>query len=116
MINSRIRAFVRLFALCVLMGATDVVLRADITGTILGTVRDASGASMPNVTITVTNTETSLLQTARTDTSGRLSFPGASRRGPTRRGGAIRIPQIRSRKRSAPGESGAQSGRLHGRG
>src|SRR5689334_10458984 len=48
MINTRVRAFVTAgFALCVLMVARPVILRADITGTILGTVRDASGASMP---------------------------------------------------------------------
>src|ERR1051326_5084245 len=59
---------------CVWMAAPQAVLRADITGTILGTVRDASGAAMPNVSITVTNTETSLAQTARSDTTGDYRF------------------------------------------
>src|SRR5690349_10146605 len=75
MINSRIRRFLKAgFALCFLMAARQVVLRADITGTILGTVRDASGAFMPNVTITVTHTETNLVQTTHSDTSGDYRF------------------------------------------
>ena len=41
-------------AFCVWMIAPEAVLRADTTGTILGTVRDSSGAAMPNVTITET--------------------------------------------------------------
>ncbi len=56
------------------MAARQVVLRADITGTILGTVRDASGASMPNVIITITNSETNLVQTTHADTSGDYRF------------------------------------------
>ena len=75
MINSRIRRFIKAgLAICVLMAAPQAMLRADTTGTILGTVRDATGAAMPSVTITVTNTETSLVQTGRSDTSGDYRF------------------------------------------
>jgi hypothetical protein len=71
MISSRIRRFAKAgLALCVLMAAWPVTGHADVTGTILGTVRDATGAAMPNVTITVTNIETNLVQTARSDASG----------------------------------------------
>ena len=70
-----IRTFARMsFTLCILMAACPLVLRADITGSILGTVRDASSASMPNVTVTVTNVETNLTHTATTDTSGDYRF------------------------------------------
>jgi hypothetical protein len=75
MINSRIGKYVKTgFVLCVMMIARQAVLRADITGTILGTVRDASGASMPNVAITATNTETNLVQSTRSNTSGDYRF------------------------------------------
>ena len=80
-----IRRFARMsFTLCMLMAACPFVLRADITGSILGTVRDATSASMPNVTVTVTNMETNFTQTATTDTSGDyriLAFPGDLSRG-----------------------------------
>jgi hypothetical protein len=75
MIDSRMRGLVMAgCAFCVLLAARPAVLRADTTGTILGTVRDASGAAMPNVTITVTHSETNLVQSTRSDTSGDYRF------------------------------------------
>ena len=67
----RVRTFARMsFTLCVLLAARQVVLRADVTASILGTVRDASSAAMPNVTVTVTNLETNLSRKVTSDTSG----------------------------------------------
>lgn len=43
------------------------------TGTISGVVSDASGASVPNATVTVTNTATNISQTLKTDGSGRYT-------------------------------------------
>ncbi len=45
-------------------------LRADVTGSILGVVRDASGGVLPGVTVTATNVDTNQKQSARTDTAG----------------------------------------------
>ena len=45
------------------------------TGTILGTVRDASGASVPGATVTVQNTDTGLVRTVMTDNSGAYNAP-----------------------------------------
>jgi Carboxypeptidase regulatory-like domain/TonB dependent receptor len=44
------------------------------TGTILGTVKDSSGASIPGATVTVRNTETNLTKTAMTEQDGSYRF------------------------------------------
>jgi hypothetical protein len=45
------------------------------TGTILGTVKDSSGASIPGATVTLRNTDTNLTKTAITDQDGSYRFP-----------------------------------------
>jgi hypothetical protein len=45
------------------------------TGAILGTVRDSSGASIPNATVTVRNTDTNLTRPAKTEKDGSYRFP-----------------------------------------
>ena len=45
-------------------------------GTLLGTVTDASGALLPNVTITITNTATGVTKTSVTNAAGEYFFPG----------------------------------------
>jgi hypothetical protein len=45
------------------------------TGTILGTVKDSSGASIPGATVTVRNTDTNLTKTATTEQDGSYRFP-----------------------------------------
>jgi len=45
------------------------------TGTILGTVRDASGASIPGAMVTLRNTDTNLTKTATTEQDGSYRFP-----------------------------------------
>src|SRR5579864_127106 len=73
--TTRIRLFSRTaLAVCVLAAACQIVLRADVTGSILGTVRDATSATIPNVTVTVTNVETNLTQTANSDAVGDYRF------------------------------------------
>ncbi len=49
-------------------------LRADVTGSILGYVRDSSGGVLPNATLTVIQTSTGYTRTATTDGSGQYTF------------------------------------------
>jgi hypothetical protein len=46
-----------------------------VTGTILGTVTDDSGAVLPGVSVTVTNTGTGLVRTAVTNEAGEFTVP-----------------------------------------
>jgi hypothetical protein len=49
--------------------------QGETTSAILGRVSDASGAAVPNATVTVTNKDTALKRSAKTDESGRFNFP-----------------------------------------
>lgn len=49
-------------------------LRADVTGSILGTVTDPTGAAVPGAKVTLHNEGTGLNRTATTDTSGSFDF------------------------------------------
>jgi hypothetical protein len=62
----------------VLLGLALVVLSFTVQAqdaTIVGTITDPSGASVPNVKVTLTNTETGLSRTATTSDSGQYVFP-----------------------------------------
>src|ERR1700730_17246391 len=60
--------------LCLLLLLCTVQLRADVTGSISGYVRDASGAVLPKATLLVTQTSTGYTRTATTDGSGQYSI------------------------------------------
>ena len=68
-------------ALIVLLGTLQ--LRADVTGSIVGYVRDSSGAVLPNATLTIIQATTGYTRTATTDASGHYSIlalpPGSYR-------------------------------------
>src|SRR5260370_14927583 len=49
--------------------------QGETTSAIVGHVNDASGAAVPDATVTVTNKETGLRRSASTDESGRFNFP-----------------------------------------
>jgi hypothetical protein len=49
-------------------------LRADVTATLLGTVRDSSGSVLPTAKVTVSNLETNLTRSMLTDTNGEFRF------------------------------------------
>ena len=69
------RALVFLFVTPFVTGAS-----AQTTGTIVGTVQDASGGVLPGVTVTVTNTGTGLVRTAVTGGRWPLRARRAARR------------------------------------
>jgi hypothetical protein len=66
----RIRRAVR-FAVSIFALSASVALAQDTTGTILGTITDASGGVLPGVSVTVKNTDTSQSRTIVTDEGGR---------------------------------------------
>jgi hypothetical protein len=47
---------------------------AEVTASLLETVRDASGAVVPGATISLTNTQTNVTQKVQTGTDGEYSF------------------------------------------
>ena len=49
------------------------------TARIQGTVLDQSGAAIPNATITLTNTDTGVIQTATSDSAGNFTFNALTR-------------------------------------
>src|SRR5882757_671829 len=60
--------------LCLALVALSFTVSAQ-DATIVGTVTDPSGASVPNVKVTLTNTETGLSRTATTTDAGQYVFP-----------------------------------------
>src|SRR3990172_3011877 len=63
------------FVLFSLTLAGTLVLGQVTTGTILGTVMDASGAVVPGATITIRNVETGISRTLTSDAAGRYTAP-----------------------------------------
>ncbi|MGH9834369.1 MAG: carboxypeptidase-like regulatory domain-containing protein, partial [Blastocatellia bacterium] len=73
---SLLMKYVRIIpALCLLLiaSASSAFAQFD-TSTVLGTVRDANGAVLPGVTVTLKNIDTSIAVTAQTDEDGNFQF------------------------------------------
>src|SRR5271168_3536688 len=49
--------------------------QGETTSAIIGEVRDATDAVVPDATVTITNRETGMRRSARTDDAGRFHFP-----------------------------------------
>jgi outer membrane receptor protein involved in Fe transport len=64
----------RLACLLAVLG-TPALLRAQATGTISGSVHDASGAVVPGAKVTATHTETSLTRIVSSDVAGQYAIP-----------------------------------------
>jgi Carboxypeptidase regulatory-like domain/TonB dependent receptor len=63
-------------AMLILAAAVAIPAAAQLpTGTILGTVKDSSGASIPGAMVTLRNTDTNLTKTATTEQDGSYRFP-----------------------------------------
>src|ERR1700689_1862101 len=54
---------------------TVTLAQGETTSAIVGQVTDATNAAIPGATVTITNRETALQRTAKTDDEGRLNFP-----------------------------------------
>jgi hypothetical protein len=61
-----------LATLFLLLGSTSLILFAQATGTITGTIFDKSGAAVPEAQIVITNTGTGLTRRLQTDVSGQF--------------------------------------------
>ena len=57
-----------------LVGALSPALLAQFSGSLQGTVQDASGAQIPSATVTLTNTDTAVSEKTTTDSSGVYRF------------------------------------------
>ncbi len=66
-------AFLVLTVACLL--PTKALAQGESTSAIVGQVRDTTGAVVPGATVTITNHETGLKRSARTDDAGRFNFP-----------------------------------------
>ncbi|HEX7360019.1 MAG TPA: carboxypeptidase regulatory-like domain-containing protein [Bryobacteraceae bacterium] len=65
-----------LFAVCLFALCLGIRLNAQaVNGTLVGTVRDSTGAVTPNAHITITETNTNVARAAQTDANGYYSFP-----------------------------------------
>jgi Carboxypeptidase regulatory-like domain len=60
--------------LCFMLLLGTLQLRADVTGSVSGYVRDASGGVLPNATLTITQTATGYTRNATTDGSGHYNI------------------------------------------
>ncbi len=66
-------AFFLLTVACFL--PAEALAQGETTSAIVGEVRDATNAVVPGATVTITNHETGLRRTAKTDDAGRFNFP-----------------------------------------
>jgi hypothetical protein len=71
-LRARTLAFVAIA--CLLITEPNTVLSQSITGDILGTVQDSSGAVVPGATITLSAVDTGATQTSTTDSGGNYLF------------------------------------------
>jgi hypothetical protein len=65
----------RLLWLLVVLATLSGLLNAQVTGTITGTIRDTTGAVIPDAKVTATNTGTNLARTVATDPAGHYVVP-----------------------------------------
>ena len=64
-----------LVAFCLLLFPAETLAQGETTSAIVGQVTDATNAAIPGATVTITNRETGLQRSAKTDDEGRFNFP-----------------------------------------
>src|ERR1700689_3594110 len=62
-------------ALSIILFPVKAFGQGETTSAIVGQVTDATNAAIPGATVTITNRETALQRTAKTDDEGRFNFP-----------------------------------------
>src|ERR1700677_5019728 len=62
-------------ALSIILFPVKAFPQGETTSAIVGQVTDATNAAIPSATVTITNRETSLQRSAKTDDEGRFNFP-----------------------------------------
>ena len=94
------RIFLRNLSLLSLLLAGSHLLLAQATaaGNIVGVVTDATGAALPNVTVTATNTGTNAQRTTTSGTSGSISLRSSARRRLQHQSGVKRLQPHRSKR------------------
>src|SRR5271157_5664376 len=60
--------------LCSLLGIGSLMAQTAATGALVGTVTDSTGGVIPNVTVTLTSTDTNQVRTATTGAAGAYRF------------------------------------------
>src|SRR6476659_51521 len=75
MARPQIRALALALAFIACLLATTAALAQTSSGSITGRVVDATGAALPGVTVTATNTRTGFTRSVVTDAEGRYTFP-----------------------------------------
>ena len=71
----RLIRFVFLLSMAAILFASRAFGQGETTSAIVGEVRDATGAVIPDATVTITSRETGLERSAHTDAAGRFNFP-----------------------------------------
>ena len=106
MTNSKIKSLGLAFVLFFVAGAGTVYGQGGATGTILGTVTDATGAVVAGAKVTVTNSGTAMIRVTETTGAATTRFRTGSR-ALSSHSRSHRIQQRRSEQYYAPGGSGS---------
>ncbi|MGH8636477.1 MAG: carboxypeptidase-like regulatory domain-containing protein [Burkholderiales bacterium] len=64
---------IRILLCAVLVASPSILFAQSYTGTIIGSIKDASGAVVPRATVTITNLQTDRQEYATTDLEGRYT-------------------------------------------
>ena len=72
---SRVVNFALLLLSVACLLSTEALAQGETTSAIVGQVRDTTNAVVPGATVTITNHETGLRRSAKTDDAGRFNFP-----------------------------------------